>query len=57
MSGNPVRACRAWRKVQALALLTGFTVRFFYEPPFPPLGRVWVCGSDGCHLLESESAP
>jgi len=44
-------------QVQALALLTGFTVRFFYEPPFPPLGRVWVCGSDGCHLLESESAP
>ncbi len=38
-------------QVQALAGLTGFPVRFFYLPPPPPLGRGWICGTDGCTPL------
>lgn len=39
-------------EVQALAALTGFPVRFFYQPPPPPLGEGWICGSDGCAPLD-----
>lgn len=35
-------------QVQALAVLTGFPVRFFYQPPPPPLGPGWLCGAAGC---------
>ena len=38
-------------QVEALAKLTGFTVRFFYLPPPPPLDGGWMCGSDGCQPL------
>jgi hypothetical protein len=38
-------------QVQALAELTGYTVRWFYQPPRPPLGNGWICGSDGCAPL------
>jgi hypothetical protein len=42
-------------QVQALAELTGFPVRFFYQPPPAPLGEGWVCGSDGCAPAERMS--
>ncbi len=35
-------------EVQALAKLTDFPVRFFYQPAPPPLGNGWICGPDGC---------
>lgn len=35
-------------QIQALAKLTDFPVRFFYQPPPPPLGPGWICGADGC---------
>jgi transcriptional regulator with XRE-family HTH domain len=38
-------------QVQALAELTGFTVRYFYLPPPPALGPGWICGTDGCKPL------
>jgi hypothetical protein len=38
-------------QIQALAKLTGFPVRFFYQPPPPPLDGGWLCGSDGCTAL------
>jgi hypothetical protein len=38
-------------QVQALAKLTGFSVRYFYQPPPPPIGDGWMCGSDGCRPL------
>ena len=38
-------------QVEALAKLTGFTVRFFYLPPPPPLDGGWMCGSGGCQPL------
>lgn len=38
----------AFTQIQALAELTGFTVRWFYRPPPPDLGGGWLCGSDGC---------
>ena len=37
--------------VQALAVLTGYAVRFFYMPPPPPLEGGWMCGSGGCRPL------
>ena len=40
-------------QVQALAEMTGFTVRWFYEPAPPPLGGGWICGTDGCAPLTS----
>lgn len=43
-------------QVQALAEMTGYTIRFFYEPPPPPLTGGWMCGSDGCAPL-GESQP
>jgi hypothetical protein len=45
-------------QVQALAELTGFPVRFFFEPPPPPLGDAWMCGTDGCVPVgECRNAP
>ena len=38
-------------QVQALAELTQFPVRFFYQPPPPSLGPGWMCGADGCQPL------
>jgi len=35
--------------VQALAALTGYPVRFFYQPAPPPV-EAWMCGSDGCRI-------
>jgi len=43
-----------FKQMQALALLTGFPVKFFYMPPAPPIGNGWICGSDGCHPLGVE---
>lgn len=42
-------------QVQALAELTGFTVRWFYEPPLPPLDGGWMCGSGGCQPAAEEA--
>lgn len=38
-------------QIRALAELTGFPVRFFYQPAPPPLGPIWMCGPDGCTTL------
>lgn len=38
-------------QVQALAVLTGFPVRFFYQPAAPKLSGGWMCGPDGCSTL------
>lgn len=35
-------------QVQALAEMTDFPVRFFYQPPPRPVTGGWICGSDGC---------
>lgn len=35
-------------QVQALAELTGFPVRFFYQPPPQPLTGGLLCGTFGC---------
>jgi hypothetical protein len=40
-----------FEQMQRLALLTGYSVRFFYQPPSPPLGPGWMCGADGCQPL------
>lgn len=40
-----------YEQVQALAKLTDFPVRFFYEPPSLPLSGGWICGADGCAPL------
>jgi hypothetical protein len=39
-----------FEQIQALAKLTDFPVRFFYQPPPPPLPG-WLCGKDGCEPL------
>ena len=44
-------------QVQALAELTGFPVKFFYQPPSPPVDKGWMCDSDGCKLLGGEDFP
>lgn len=44
-------------QVQALAELTGFPVRYFYLPPPPPLGPMWMCGSGGCDLIGGDEGP
>ena len=41
-------------QVYAVAELTRFPVRFFYEPPPPPL-EGWMCGPDGCSYVRSRS--
>lgn len=41
-------------QVQALAKLTDFPVKFFYQPPSPEISRGWICGSDGCRPLRDE---
>ena len=38
-------------QTQRLAVLTGFPVKFFYQPPAPPIGNGWMCGSRGCEPL------
>lgn len=43
-------------QMQALAMLTGYPVRFFYQPPPPPLGPGWMCGTDGCVPIAPEPA-
>jgi transcriptional regulator with XRE-family HTH domain len=43
-------------QIQALAEMTGYSVRFFYMPPPRPLPRGWLCGSDGCHDLAGKAA-
>ena len=35
-------------QVKALAVLTGFPVRFFYQPPGPSLAGGIMCGPGGC---------
>lgn len=39
------------QQVQALAAITGYSVRFFYQPAAPPITGGWLCGSDGCQAL------
>lgn len=39
-------------QVNALARLTGFPVKFFYLPPPPPAPGVFLCGEDGCRVLD-----
>lgn len=41
----------SFEQVQALAEMTGFLVRWFFEPPSPPLEGGWICGSGGCKPL------
>ena len=43
-------------QIQALARLTGYSVRFFYEPAPPPVTSGWICGKDGCAPLGDEGA-
>ena len=38
-------------QIQALAKLTGYSVRFFYQHPLPPITNGWICGEDGCKPL------
>ncbi|REF00319.1 hypothetical protein [Thermomonospora umbrina] len=45
-------------QLQALALLTGFPINFFYLPPPDPLTGVLLCSEDGCEPLgETPSSP
>ena len=46
----------SFAQMQALAELTGFSVRFFYLEPPPPLDNGWICGSDGCRPLAGDPA-
>ncbi len=46
----------SFEQVQALAELTGFPVKFFYEPPSPPVDDGWICGPDGCRPLGDDPA-
>ncbi len=39
-------------QIQALAGLTGYPVKFFYQPPPRPLGGGFICGTDGCQPLD-----
>lgn len=39
-------------QVQALAVLTGYPVGFFYLPPPPSLAGGIACSTDGCEPLE-----
>lgn len=64
--GNPAGDVDVWEcglavpsaeQVKLLAVLTGFAVRWFYEPMEPgPLlggdGRMWICGRGGCESPE-----
>ncbi len=45
-----------FEQIQGLAVLTGFPVRFFYQPASPPITGGWICGSDGCHPLGADPA-
>ncbi len=45
-----------FEQMQRLALLTGFPVRFFYQPPAPQLGDTWLCGPGGCETLAAEDS-
>ena len=46
----------AFEQVQRLSVLTGFPVKFFYQPPSPPIDNGWICGSDGCRTLADDPA-
>lgn len=39
-------------QVEGLARLTGFPVRFFYLPPPPKMGPIWLCAEDGCEVID-----
>ena len=41
-------------QIQALADLTGYTVRFFYDPPPPAISGGWMCGAAGCKPLTQD---
>lgn len=43
-------------QVQALARLTDFPVEFFYEPPEPITGMQFICGEDGCQIIDNRPA-
>ena len=43
----------SFEQIQALAKLTGYPVRFFYQPPPKPLGSGWICGTGGCKPLDT----
>jgi hypothetical protein len=38
--------------VQRLATLTGYPVEFFYREDPVEIDRGWMCGDDGCELVE-----
>lgn len=40
-----------FEQMQRLAVMTGFPVKFFYQPASPPITGGWICGSDGCRPL------
>lgn len=42
-------------QIQALAMLTGFPVTFFYQPPPQPMAGMFICGDDGCRSLPEDS--
>jgi hypothetical protein len=44
-------------QVEALACLTGFPVHYFYKPATEPLRDVWLCGDDGCEILNPSPPP
>lgn len=43
-----------FEQMQRLAVLTSYPVKFFYQPPSPPIEKGWICGSDGCKPLGVE---
>jgi hypothetical protein len=45
-----------FEQMQRLAELTGFPVKFFYQPAPPPITGGWICGSDGCRPLGAGTA-
>lgn len=44
-------------QVEALSALTGFPVRFFYKHATAPLRDVWLCGDEGCEVINPSPPP
>ncbi len=44
-------------QVEALSVLTGFPVRYFYKRATPSLRDVWLCGDDGCEVINPSPPP
>lgn len=43
-------------QVEALACLTGFPAAFFYMPMKELVGPVFICGEDGCEVIDNRPA-